>query len=154
MRRILEILRIILVSYEMIALSIIILLSYYWPSWFESLGHQIRNNSDILKYIPTIPLAFFAAAVQMSNKILKPKSDGSNKILYEWSDYWKLKFRALLSIFTCLICGVISISIWVFSKKISAFLLGLLLLTCIVIAAIVCLCQLLAVYKVREILEE
>lgn len=153
MRKLVDIIRLIFISVEFLYVILLFALVYFIPSWFSLLGTQFHNNTDIWKYIPVIPVALAGFAVTYSWKILHPLENSSNRILYEWEYYWMLKYRVVASIIICAVCVVCSISIWLFSSKLTSKFLGVLFLASSGVSAIVIFNQLLAAFKIKEILE-
>jgi hypothetical protein len=151
--KIFEILRFIIISLEAIILLILLTVFRYFPEIFESIGSQILSNKDVWKFLPTIPLIICGFSIKYAWKILTPFDNTSNRVLYEWPNYWKLKYRVLFSIFICGICVISAIIIWIFSSKLSFVMIGFIFITSCIIPLTVALNQLLAAFKIRELME-
>lgn len=151
--KILETLRFIIISIEAIILLTLLTVLYYFPEIFELIGSQILSNKDVWKFLPTIPLIICGFSVKYAWKILMPLENASNKVLYEWPNYWKLKYRVLFSILICGVCVISAIIMWIFSSTLSFVTVGMIFITSCIIPLAVALNQLLAAFKIRELME-
>jgi|LGOV01.1.fsa_nt_gb hypothetical protein len=151
--KLLEILKINIISFESLFLAFVITFLFYYPGIFEGIGNHFKNNNDIWKFLPTIPLLICSFSINYAWKILMPMDSGSNRILHEWPNYWKLKYRVISSIFICAACASGSIIIWIFSSNLSARIIGATFIASCFISLIVAFNQLLAAFKVREFME-
>lgn len=151
--KIIEILKLLVISFESVFLLVLLAVIQFYPEPFELLGNQIKVNIEIWKFIPTIPLAICAFSIQYAWKILNPINSSSNKVLHEWPNYWKLKFRVISSIFLCVACVVASLIIWIFVTYLSEKTIGAIFIASCCIALIVALSELLAAFKIRELIE-
>ncbi len=151
--KIIEIIKILFISFEAVFLLALFAALQFYPESFELIGNQIKANMEIWKFIPTIPLAICAFSIQYAWKILNPINGSSNRILHEWPNYWKLKFRVIASIFLCVTCVVASLVIWIYATNLSAMITGAIFVASCCIALIVAASELLAAFKVRELME-
>ena len=153
MIKLLELAKLIFISFEFLFLVILIAVLHYYPNIFEYVGNHFKTNNDIWKFLPTIPLLICGFSIKYAWKILMPIDSGSNRILHEWPNYWKLKYRVILSIFICITCTALSVIMWMFSSSLSAGTIGATFFGSCLIALIVAFNQLLAAFKVRELME-
>jgi hypothetical protein len=151
--KILELIKIIFISFEFLYLIILVLIYQSFPDIFGSIGDKFHSNQEIWKYIPTIPSGLLIASLSYSWKILTPLNSTSNRPLYEWPDYWKLKLRVVLSIVYCALSAISATVIWFYGLQIQKSQLGLIFITTIGISIIVLLHQVLAAFVVRELAE-
>jgi hypothetical protein len=151
--KVVESLRIIFASYEALFLSIILVIYFYYPAFFISIGSSFQANNEILKFIPSIPLVVCGFSAQYAWKILMPLESGSNRILHEWPNYWKLKFRVFLSVTLCAICVLSTVYIWFFIGTLSSLNAGAIYISSTVVALTVAFNQFLAAFKIRELIE-
>ncbi len=151
--KIIEILRLLVISFEILFLLVLLAVMQFYSEPFELLGNQIKTNIEIWKYIPTIPIASCVFSIQYAWKILNPINSSSNKILHEWPNYWKLKFRIISSIFLCVACVAASFIIWIFVESFSAKIIGVIFIASCCISLIVASNELLAAFKIRELIE-
>jgi len=151
--KIIEIIKLLFISFEAVFLLTMIAALQFYPGPFELIGNQIKANNEIWKFIPTIPLAICAFSIQYAWKILNPINNSSNRILHEWPNYWKLKFRVISSIIICVACVVASLIIWIYATSLSARITGATFIASCCIALIVASSELLAAFKVRELME-
>ncbi len=151
MRKFLDIIRIIFVSPELLMIIVITILYVEFQSYFLMVGEKLLSNESWLKYIPTIPGMLLMFSVKYSWKILKPSGE-TNKILYEWKDYWRLKYRVIISIGICFLCTCLSFYNWIFIGDSSKALFALLTAISIVVALIVVGTLLLAAFRINELM--
>ena len=151
--RLLETLRIIFVSCETLFFVVVVIFYFYFPVFFIEIGNQFKINNDIWKFIPSIPLIICGFSVQYAWKILMPLDGKSNRTLHEWSDYWKLKFRVIISVVICAACVLSTVFIWIFSSSISSLTVGAIFIASIIISLAVAFNQFLAAFKIRELME-
>jgi len=111
------------------------------------------SQTEVMKYLPVIPIALCGYSITLSWKLLSPKS-GSNRELYDWPDYWKLKLRRDVTIGLCFICAGLSLILWIFNSAFSAFWLGAIATWAMVTALITCGFALFATFALKEIMEE
>jgi hypothetical protein len=148
-----ESLRILFASYEALFLSIIAASYFYYPDFFIGIGENFQTNNEIWKFIPSIPLVVCGFAVQYAWKILMPLESSSNRVLHEWTNYWKLKLRVIYSVLLCAACVLGAVYIWFFSDTLSAINTGAIFIASIVVAVTVAFNQFLAAFKIRELME-
>lgn len=151
--KILEIIKLLFISFEAVFLMALIAALQYYPGLFEQIGNQLKTDNEVLKFIPTIPLIICGFSIQYAWKILNPIDSSSNRILHEWPNYWKLKFRVISSIFICIACVVASLIVWIYALSLSAKITGATFIASCCVALIVASNQLLAAFKVRELME-
>jgi hypothetical protein len=151
--KIIEIIKLLFISFEAVFLLTMIAALQFYPVPFELIGNQIKANNEIWKFIPTIPLAICVFSIQYAWKILNPINNSSNRILHEWPNYWKLKFRVISSIIICAACVAASLIIWIYATSLSDRIMGAIFIASCCIALIVALSELLAAFKVRELME-
>lgn len=153
MIRLLEVLKIIIISFETLFVVIVAAIYFYSPENIVSIGNHFKNNNDIWKFIPSIPLILCGFSVQYAWRILVPLGGNSNRTLHEWPNYWKLKYRVIISVILCGACVLSTVSIWIFSSSLSALMVGTIFIASIVISLTVAFNELLAALKVRELME-
>ncbi len=151
--RLLETLRIICASYETLFFVVVVALYFHFPVFFIEIGNHFKTNNDIWKFIPSIPLIICSFSVQYAWKILMPLDSSSNRILHEWPNYWKLKYRVIISLVICAACVLSTVYIWIFSSSISELTVGAIFIASIIISLTVAFNQFLAAFKVRELME-
>lgn len=153
MNRLLEICRFFVISFEFLTMLLVGLVLLVRPEWFVFIGTQFKQNNDAWKYLSYIPIFLVGTSVTLAKGILKPFDSRSNKELYEWEYYWKLKDRVLASILLSAGCAIGSLSLWVFSDKLTESIIGAIFVASISVALIVTYNQLLASFRIREIME-
>ena len=151
--KLLEFIKIVFISFEAAFLLALFLAFKYFPDALQSVGHQFKTNSDVWKFIPTVPLIICGFSIQYAWKILNPLNGSSNRILHEWPDYWKLKLRVILSIFICILCVVTAAVVWIYASSLTEIMTGALFVGSCGVALIVACHELLAAFKIRELME-
>lgn len=150
---ILEILRFIFISFETLIMVILLAVLHHSPELFENIGAQLITDKEVWKFLPTIPLIICGFSIKYAWKILMPLDNTSNRILHEWPGYWKLKYRVLFSVLVNTICVLSTIIIWIFSSKLPLIIVGAIFIASCIIPLTVAFNQLLAAFKVRELME-
>ncbi len=148
-----EFLKILFISFEFVIVLIIFLTMNLFPEFYAKIGSKFIGDSEIWKYIPVIPFTLASASINYAWKILTPLTNSSNKILYDWPDYWKLKLRVTVSIAICVICLSLAIMLWFFCKGLDQKYSGAMFVGITLIPLTVLFNQLLAAFTVREFLE-
>ncbi len=148
-----ELLRVLFISVEFLFLLVVIVVGYFLPSAWVFVGDTPKAQTDVMKYLPVLPIALCGFSITLSWKLLSPKS-GSNRELYDWPDYWKLKLRRDVTIALCVLSAGVSLVIWIFNSTFTPFWLGAIATWAIVSALITCGCALLAAFTLKEITEE
>jgi len=151
MRQFLDFLRCIFISFEFLWVIIIFFVRETFPNLFETIGIALSSEKDIIKYLPAIPIALSGFSISMAWRILTPTN--SNRELYDYPDYWRIKLRTILAILAASGSAAIAVSIWFFSPHLNAADVGSLFSGAIGISAITCLSMLFAAFSIREILE-
>jgi len=151
--RLLEILRIILVSFESLFVGVVVVTYLYLPDFFVGIGSHFKKDDDVWRFIPSIPMILCVCSVKYAWKILMPLDGSSNRRLIEWPGYWKLKYRAIISVIICFACTFGSLSIWIYTFSLSELTVGAIFIASIIISLTVVFSQFLAALKVRELME-
>jgi hypothetical protein len=151
--RLLEILRIIIVSYEALFAGIVVLTYNYFPELFMRIGNPFKSNDHILQFMVTVPIGMCVYSVQQTWKILMPLEGKSNRKLHEWPNYWKIKYRVIISSILCTACIFSYVCIWIFGSLFLDHAFAAIFITSIIIPVIVAFSVHLAALKVRELME-
>jgi hypothetical protein len=152
-RKLVEILRVYIISPEMLVIALSFAAVLLYPEQVALWGMEVSREDSKLQYIALIPVALLGVAYTLSKDILKPLDGMTNRILYEWDNYWQLKYRTLAALFFCLSSAVSAIGLWVFKTRVPSELLGV-GLTCTIMLALVSTVSLYLGYlRLREILQ-
>lgn len=154
MRRIADLLRAFIVSFEMVWLLLMILVDLNFRSYFTLIGEQFRFNTEIWKFLPTLSLLFTGLAFKLAGKVRAPLPSPYNKRLYEWPQYHRLKDRVYISLFLCVMSCIGALAIWMFADKMATHMIATIFLSGGGISGIAVLTVYLASHKLREILEK
>jgi hypothetical protein len=119
---------------------------------FAVLGHQIKADGDVWKYLPTLTIALAAYSFSLSSKLRAPLQGKANRDLYQWPMYQYLVDRVYISMMYSIASVLGSLGLWVFGKISSDGLVGLIFLCATSISAATALLMLLAHQKIIEIL--
>lgn len=153
MIRLLEIIRIYLISIEALIVILIIVSAHYFPSIFILIGSKIKSSSEVWKFMPSIPLGMTVISIRLAWKILAPLGNSKTNILYQWEFYWKLKYRVIASIIICGITAIASIMIWILSSYLSDLTIGSIFISSLAVSVTVVFTQLLAAFRMREYMD-
>jgi len=127
---------------------------FYSPEILIFVGNHFKINNDIWKFIPTIPLLLCGFSIKYTWKILMPlEGNNSNRMLHEWPNYWKLKYRVIVSAALCVICVFGSFTIWFFNSSLSSLTVGAIFIATIIVSLTAAASEFLAAVRVRELLE-
>jgi len=154
MKYLVEFLRALVVSPEMLSAIIIIAISVYQPNWVEALGNKVKSDQEIWKFLPAIPFAILAWAVPQSKDILFPSASSSNRLLLDWPSYWILKIRVIVSMLLILFCVFASLAIWIFKDEASPFIIGSVFAISTMVSCVVGCTLWLATINIRQIVEK
>lgn len=101
MRKLIEFLRAVCISPELVAAGLPFVISFYWPEPATFVGQQLASDAKWALTTATIPLALLATTYAFGTDILSPS--GAKKVLLSWPEYWKLKMRVLVALGFCLV---------------------------------------------------
>lgn len=146
-------LRMVFISLEFVFVLAVYLASRIQPHFFKFLGDAIVSSVEVTKWLPAIPLALSGACfVTIIWKIIAPLS-GSNRELYDWPDFWRLKMRCYFSLILSAICATLAVIIWIFVKVIPPEWIGILFLSSLGVALITAGSMAFASFAIRVIME-
>jgi hypothetical protein len=154
MKYLVEFLKALVISPEMLSALIILAISIYQPNWVEAIGNKVKSDQEIWKFLPVIPFAILAWAVPQSKDILFPSASSSNRLLLDWSSYWKLKIRVVASMLLILFCVFASLAIWIFKDEASALVIGFVFGVSTTLSCVVGCSLWLATITIRQIVEK
>ena len=108
MEKLIDILRMIIISPEM-AVSLIFILIDRLPLKAGEIILSILGSDQkwAAGAIILIPVTLLVSCYKLGTKILSPK--GKRKILLEWPGYWRLKYRVVFSQIVCIASLIASI---------------------------------------------
>lgn len=135
-------------------LLVVVYLSTQMPEHLEAIGAGFKAENEAVKFALSIPLALTAYAAHIGAKILRPAENASNKVLYEWPGYWKLKSRVVVSLVICGVSSAAAIFLWVFGADWSDSLLGSVFVMALAEPVVSVFMLWLAWIKIRELFEQ
>ena len=153
LEKIIEIFRLLIVSLETLYLVCLIGVAYFLPSVFVSCGKLLSANAEILKWIPVLPLGICGFSFNLAWRLTEPLSK-SNRLLYDWPEYWQLKYRRNISLVLSGLMAAVAICLWIFSTSLTPFGLGFLFLLSLGVSVIVISCLAFASFTLKEIVEQ
>ena len=153
MKYLFEYLRLTFISLEFLYVLLVVAVVQYFPSLLAELGSTIRSDTDVLKWIPVLPLAMCGIVFRLAWRLTAPLS-GSNRLLYDWSEYWRLKCRRDFSVVLSAIVAIAAVSLWIFSGKLSNSVFGTVFTLAIGIGLIDMACLAFAGFKIKELVEQ
>jgi hypothetical protein len=116
MRKTLEVIRIVGVSFEALWLVVIVALFTWKDLWLVFIGRNLLEHDDVTEWLPALPMALCGTAVFLALKLTEPKSK-NNKVLHEWPDYWRLAYRRNVGIIWCCTAAFIAVVPWIFRDE-------------------------------------
>jgi hypothetical protein len=128
-------------------------LYFVYPQLLLAIGQEVARQDSVVQYLAWLPLGLLAVTFRLANEVLRPSDAANSRILYEWPDYWRVKYRSLGAVFFCVVASIISLGTWIFKAHLGMELLGGGLLGAIFMALFATWTQFLARLKIREILE-
>ncbi|CAJ1902809.1 hypothetical protein FNBNMHLP_03538 [Aeromonas jandaei] len=154
MSRVLDILRFTIISPEFVVILLTVAITYGYPEVFVLIGGKLKSNTELWKFIPSLPVIFTGVTFQVAQKVHAPLENASNKQLYEWSSFNKISDRIMASYLICIMCCVASFTIWFFMSELSESMLGSILLSSILISGLTTFQIILAAQKIRQVIEK
>lgn len=88
-----------LVSWEALAVIIVLVFRYFWPEWLSKVFGLV--GTDDLKFghaLLLLPAACIVPTYRMCDEILHPKEPGQKQVLNGWSGYSMLRARVFASL--------------------------------------------------------
>lgn len=101
MMKLIEFLRVVFISPEMVASGLPFVISFYWPEPATFVGQQFVSDAKWAFGAATIPLGLLATTYAFGTDILSPS--GVKKAVLLWPEYWKLKMRVIVALGFCLL---------------------------------------------------
>lgn len=153
MRKLLDLIRLYVISTE----ALVLLLSYAMLVFYSKLmvliGCEIVKEGSVLQYIALLPVALLGVAFGLSKDTLRPLEGDSNRILYEWPDYWRVKYRAFAALLFCIAASVGGFALWIFKTYVPPRVLGAGFIAAILLALVSTMSLYLGYLRIREILQ-
>lgn len=152
MKTIIEFLRAVFISPEILAGSLPFAISLYWSEPATFAAQQLASDTKWAFGIAVIPLTLLAAIYSFGSDILSPS--GVKRVLLSWPDYWKLKVRIVVAMGFCflgfilVLCGAYMVlhqnPVWGAATAISGLLTSASALASVALAK----------WRIREILPD
>lgn len=104
-------LRVALLSFEALILSLIPASIYYLADNIEKFSSGLSINDEVMKTILLLPLVLSAWIINELRQLLIEDKD-TTKILTAWPDYWRLKAHVHTSLIYMVIFAILSLLPW------------------------------------------
>jgi hypothetical protein len=153
MKKIVECIRLIFISFEFLYVVVIAAIAIHYPAVLSELGASIRANAEVLKWIPILPLTICAFVFQLAWRITTPLP-GSNRLLYDWPNYWRLVCRRNASIVLSVVAAAAAVYLWMFSGRLNDTHIGSIFALALGVALIDMSCIAFAGFKVKEMIDQ
>jgi hypothetical protein len=141
------------ISPEFLVLALSSVVFVLWPKPMLLFGLEIVREGSVVQYMALLPAALLGVSYGLSKDMLGPLGGDKNRMLYEWPDYWRLKFRALATLLYCLTASIGGVGLWVFKKLLPTTLLGAGFVAVVALALISTISLYLGYLRLREILQ-
>jgi len=148
-----DIIRLYVISPEVFVIVLLGAVVFFYPGPIEYFGSEASRDGSVLQYIALIPIALLSVTFGLSKEILKPLDEANNRMLYEWPDYWRLKYRVLAAIIFCLAASAGALGLWVYKTRLQHLLIGAGLIAAVLIALVSTISLYLGYLRLREILQ-
>jgi hypothetical protein len=148
-----ELLRVVFISFEFVWLFGVVAWSKLHSQSLDFVGSTIRSDPEVIKWLPVLPGALCAFAVNLAWKLTVPLEQSSIELI-EWPGYWRLQMRRNVSLFWAISGAAASILLWIFSKHLTNYWLGAWTAATLGVSSFNCACMLLASFVLREIMEK
>jgi hypothetical protein len=152
-RKSLDVVRLYFISPEVLVLLLSCAALIVFPKPMVFLGSEIVREGSVVQYVALLPAALLAVSFGLSKDSLRPLEGERNRVLYEWPDYWRLKFRALAALLFCLAASFGGLALWVFKTRLPSCLLGAGFIASIALALVSTVSLYLGYLRLREILQ-
>lgn len=116
MASVMSIVRSVLVSPEMLIITIAAYLILDTPDFMARIAIALAEGPDAVRYIALIPAAVFVWSIAEAKSILLPGED-TKALLQNWSRYPDLKGRVAIGLCFQFIFAFAALSMWVYSPK-------------------------------------
>lgn len=153
MKKLFDILRMIFISFEFLFFLCLIAIDRLIPNLLVELGNDVSKNQEALKLATTVIISICGGSYWIAWKLTAPLQ-GSNRILYDWPDYWRLSYRRGLSFIYTTIMGIVALKLWISATTLSPQMIGFLFALSLGESLIVLGCLAFASFTIKEIVEE
>ena len=111
--------RVALVSLEALVLATALVTWTYFQTQLAAAAGGIAASSDVLKFLLLLPLGLVAWVGTEVRHLLHEDKE-TTRFLTAWSDYWRLKIHAFISLIYSLIFAALSIVPWLLPSGVAA----------------------------------
>jgi len=153
MSRLVDFVRLVFVSPELLFALVPFAIYAYEPTWADMLLKPMSDSIDWGLYAAGLSIGMLAFSYKEGFDLLS--LSGGRKVLIEWPDYPRLKMRVMVAFGWCLIGAIASIvAMWMVAKQFHSLLGITLLISGIFSAATATATIALARFSLRELLGE
>lgn len=151
MKRLLEFVRIMLISPEIAAILATVVALQYWPHTFTFVGDAFTKKETLWEYIPVIPVGVLIYVIDLVTKLHAPE-DNAKRELFDWDQFWRLKYRIIALLLWALLAAGSSLVLWTCSSALDSRIVGAVFLASLVLAVMTAATGFFALLALREIL--
>lgn len=152
MRRVLDVVRAILLSPEFVFAAGLALIVSLKSEIFISLASMVTSVDERINYLALISPAIVAVLIKQKDDLLFVSGHPMAGALQEWPQYHLILDRYWVTIMWCVLCSIITISIWILDGDLSHYIIFSLFFGSIIISLIASLTFFSATITLRRIL--
>lgn len=153
MRKCIDMFRMIFVSLECVFVIGLCLVAWHFPNIIITIGDIMRSENVLMNWYPILPIGICTYSFKLAWQLTTPLPT-SNRILYDYPNYWRLQYRRNMSLIICIMMALIVLCVFLCESKLSDFWLGFLFAMSLGLSVVVILCLAFARLKLKEIVEE
>lgn len=150
MKGVLEALRAIFVSFEFMALAVVVLAAEKVPEALVFAAKLVAPGTDYHAYVMGWPVACLSASIYYGQQILFPR----DAEIAKWPLFWALKLRVVVSIAWCALAALAALIALLLASEVPATISGGLVLSAVAVSVISATHILMAAFVVREIVQK
>jgi hypothetical protein len=150
MKRVLDWIRLVIISPEFVIILLILVIACWRPSLVAAVGDRLKTDNKPVEIVFGLPLALLAANWGLAWKILFP-SDSLKARLAEWEHYQALWDRVVFGLALSGLATVVAVVCWLCKADIPSARLGSLMLITIGVPTVVLPTFALAALTIRRI---
>lgn len=150
MRRVLDLLRLLVLSPELFAVLACLIIQIYVPDWLNAVAKAMKDGLTFGLSGAGIALTALAFCYRQGDDILSPQ--GRLSVLLEWPDYFMLKARVIAALTWCVAgIGASLVATWMVASGRAAQWASMILVAGVLVASISVATTALARYRIREL---
>lgn len=153
MRKILDIIRMIIISPELLIGAGVTIVFILYAKAAEFAFDMLRSDQQLhIAVVLGIPIALLIASYKIGSDLLSPT--GKRQVILGWPEYWRLKYRVVYSLVLCVLTFIISLLGFYLVHRHNSVNGAIAMIVAWSVATIALFSLALAKWKAREILGE